>query len=164
MANTTYGTPYVTSSDYVTNYPTTSLALANAVDTNAFGIVALATKTADQTGIGSAGANISSLSATWTAYSARYYRTTLVIPWNRQQTSASYWTVQLRDGGTTVKQTAIFSRGSGDFAPVVLQLIETGLTGSTTRQGWISTAAGTVDITATGGSVPQIVVEDLGIL
>lgn len=33
MANTTYGTPYVTSSDYVTNYPTTSLALANQIDT-----------------------------------------------------------------------------------------------------------------------------------
>lgn len=35
MANTALGTPYVTSSDYVTSYPTTSLALANAID--AFG-------------------------------------------------------------------------------------------------------------------------------
>jgi hypothetical protein len=44
MANTALGTPYVTSSDYVTNYPTTSLALANAID--AFGGVRVYTNEA----------------------------------------------------------------------------------------------------------------------
>lgn len=44
MANTSLGTPYVTSSDYVTNYPTTSLALANAID--AFGGVRVYTNEA----------------------------------------------------------------------------------------------------------------------
>jgi len=32
VPNTTYGTPYVSSSDYVTNYPTVSQALANQID------------------------------------------------------------------------------------------------------------------------------------
>lgn len=33
MATTAAGTPYVVSSDTITSYPTTSLALANRVDT-----------------------------------------------------------------------------------------------------------------------------------
>lgn len=72
MANTALGTPYVTSSDYVTNYPTTSLALANSIDTLGRGTVAFASRTTAQGSITTT-QDLTGLSVTFTAQASRYY-------------------------------------------------------------------------------------------
>jgi len=124
------------------------------------GIIGVATKTADQTGISSV-ADVTSLTLTWTATSSRYYRTTVFF--NAQQ-NASIGTPQIyiTDGSGTVKTKVLSVQNTGDYWSSVVTLVETGLSGSTTRKVQALTNAGTLSILGNSTYPSLILIEDIG--
>lgn len=164
MPNTTYGTPYVSSSDYVSNWPTVSQSVANAIDTNAFGIIALANKTSAQGSIGSTEVDISSLSVTWTAYSARSYRITMYLGYLSLASAAGYIQAKITDSSNTQKQFGTQTIDAGRDTQIVVMSIESGLSGSVTRKGRISAQGGSLTVQGDSTRPAYIMVEDLGIL
>ena len=126
-----------------------------------FGRCGSASATADQTGISSA-VDLTSLTVTWTAVSSRYYRTTLYLPVLTQNATAGYVIGRITDGSATLKQAANHLAQTGDQFQMIVMTIETGLSGSTTRKGRLSTSAGTVDLTLGASSPAWIAVEDIG--
>lgn len=145
--NTTFSSGAVLTADQMNRLP--------------WGIIATASKTADQNGITTV-ADISSLSVTFTADSTRYYRTTLFLAQVQQNTSSGSVNIVITDSTPTTKFSMFTNMAAADFEPFALSVIETGLSGSTTRKGRISTSAGTVDVKGSSTIISYILVEDLG--
>lgn len=126
-----------------------------------WGIMGYASATANQTGI-TTETNITSLSVTFTADSTRIYRTTLYIGYIEQVTTAAYPEIRITDASNVEKQRATWYLLAGHGDSVIMSVIESGLSGSTTRKGRAATNAGTLTLTAGSTRPMQIVVEDLG--
>jgi hypothetical protein len=72
VPTTALGTPYVSSSDYVSNYPTVSQSLANSIDALPRGLAAYAQRTTSQGSVTTV-TDLTSLTVTFTANASRYY-------------------------------------------------------------------------------------------
>lgn len=125
-----------------------------------WGVMAYATKTADQTGITTL-TDITSLSVTFTAVSTRLYRTTV---WMRgsQITSAGTVSATVADGASVEKARVATSIIAAGFSALQVVLIETGISGSITRKARADTSAGTLSILGAAAGASLITVEDLG--
>lgn len=126
-----------------------------------WGVIGYASATANQT-VTTTEANLTSLTLTWTADSTRIYRTTVYVGYAEQATSAGYGELKITDGSNVQKMTAVAYQLAGYGDIFVASVIESGLSGSTTRKARGVTSAGT--LTFVGGSTRpmQIIVEDLG--
>ncbi len=126
------------------------------------GLQVVASKTATQTGVGGSFTDVTSLSATWTAVSSRYYKTTVYFPKLVQNTSSGYAQFQITDASNTTKQSSVEYPPSGDYFTSSMFLLETGLSGSVTRKVRATTSAGTLDIYGGSTQPTYIIVEDIG--
>lgn len=126
------------------------------------GVVYYNLVTANQTGISTVADITSMTAATWTASSSRTYRTTIYLPYCQQKTSGGVVVVRITDASNVDKQQWNGTFATSDFFAVAIQVIETGLSGSITRKGRISTSAGTVDLTQSATAPGYILVEDIG--
>jgi hypothetical protein len=118
--------------------------------------------TTDQTGIAASAVDVTSLSVTFTAEAGRLYRTT-VYAVIEQNTATSYATVWIMDGSNNAKRASSSVLTATGRATVTVVLLETGLTGSTTRKARASTTAGTLSILNGSNLTSSIIVEDLGV-
>lgn len=118
--------------------------------------------TANQTGISTVVDLTNMTAATWTAVTGRTYRTTIYLPYCQQKTSAGTVVVRITDASNVDKQQWNGTFAASDFFAVLIQVIETGLSGSITRKGRISTNFGTVDVTQSATTPGYIMVEDIG--
>jgi hypothetical protein len=126
------------------------------------GVVQVAAKTTDQTGI-STQADISSLSVTWTAVSGRYYRISVYLASVRQRTSGGIVVLNITDASNVSRTQQNVTLATDDFSPLVAVEVSNSLSGSITRKARIGTTAGTVDVpSATSPAGWYIMVEDLG--
>jgi hypothetical protein len=117
-------------------------------------------KVADQTGFTST-ADVSSLSVTVTAGSTRRLK---VSGYTRvlQNTSASTATVLLRDGSSAQLQAWQATLAIAAVTTMAPQVIVTPSSGSNTYKMSATTAAGTLDISASNQAPAFVLVEDLG--
>ena len=129
-----------------------------------WGVMGYGSATSNQTGISTV-ADVTGLTATFTANSTRYYRTTVYVANLVQITSNGYATLTITDGSNNQKQAGtmykVVANGNGE-APMAIVLIETGLSGSTTRKARLATSAGTVETRASSSQPALIVIEDIG--
>lgn len=125
------------------------------------GIMGYASATANQSGITTA-TDVTGLSVTFTANSTRYYRTTVYIYSSVQNTAGGFPEVRITDGSNVQKQTCVFQLDAGGQAPFHFSVVETGLSGSTTRKARALTTAGTLLLAAASTGPMFIVVEDIG--
>jgi len=126
------------------------------------GVVYYNLVTANQNGISTVADITSMTAATWTATSTRTYRTTVYLPYVQQKTSAGTVVARITDASNVDKQQWNGTMATSDFFAVVMQVIETGLSGSITRKARIATSAGTIDITQSSTAPGFIMVEDVG--
>lgn len=129
--------------------------------TGAWGVVAFASVTANQTGFASSAADVPGATVTFTAVAGRRYRTTLLLP---IMDSASAGTLAgfVTDAANTIKaqnNAGIAAGGSSNFQ---LMAIETGLSGSVTRKGRAISTGGSATISGSATSPISIMVEDVG--
>jgi hypothetical protein len=104
--------------------------------------------------------DLTSLSVTWTAVTSRRYRTRVVINSASQVSSAGYWSAFITNASNaTIQQAQGYAAASEDFT-IVAEIVETGLSGSTTRKARLGTSGGTINLNATG--TRYIIVEDIG--
>lgn len=126
-----------------------------------WGIMGYASATANQSGITTA-TDVTGLSITFTANSTRYYKTTFYTFSALQNTAAGYPEIRITDGSNVQKQSGVIYLGAGEQAPMFVSVVETGLSGSTTRKARAVTTAGTLLLAASSTSPMFIVVEDIG--
>jgi hypothetical protein len=130
------------------------------------GLIIRKSRTSNQTGIVSAESDVladsGSLSVTWTADPTRLYRTTFYCPYAEQQTTASYPIVKITDGSNVMKQSVDMYQAPSGGMPVHMVVIESGLSGSTTRKGRARTAAGSLTLVGGSDRPMFIAVEDIG--
>jgi tRNA G26 N,N-dimethylase Trm1 len=116
-----------------------------------------------QSGIAATATDITSCTTTFTADASRRYRTMLQIPRVDQATALGTVITEIVDAAAATLRATRLTLGIGEFGSLVVVLIETGLTGSTTRKATLRTTAGTVSTAGSSvGSLPLIVVEDIG--
>lgn len=127
----------------------------------AWGIVGSAAKATDQSGITTV-TDVTSLSVTFTAVPGRRYRTHLYLPVVTQASATGFASPTITDGSNAIKAQSNRLMQSGDQDHFNVWAVETGLSGSTTRKGRLTTSAGTVSITATSAVQALILVEDIG--
>lgn len=131
-----------------------------------WGVVGVATKSANQTGIGSSATDVTSLSVGWTAVANRYYRTTVIIPVFSQITSNGIVNLHITDNTSptpVIKQSVNFQATAGTDVNIQSFVVESNIAaGSATRKARILTTGGSGTITSSSTNVPTIVVEDLG--
>lgn len=134
--------------------------VATAVKLNALprGVMAHADGSTNS-GIGATPTVLTGVSIVFTAESTRRYKTTLVISRVDQITSASVATAVIADAAGAVRGSAVTNIAASGFSNFTVTASETGLSGSITRQGRLSTSAGTINTVA---PAPFIWVEDLG--
>ncbi len=132
------------------------------------GKVGYAVITASQTGI-STEADVTSLTVTWTAVSARLYRTSFFVFADANGTASSQRpSVKVTDGSNTKKLELFTEHNAAATAqsnvPLTGAILETGLSGSTTRKLRALSGGGgdTIDINAAADSPCYIIVEDVG--
>ncbi len=125
-----------------------------------------AVKTSMQTNVGTSTTDITSLSVTWTAASARYYKITAFV-WTLTGTLTSFPTVYIRDGSGTVLSTGYPAENNVPGAtglPCHLTAYVTGITGSQTAK--VSAIFSVNTNNQVGGQSGQgqafIIVEDIG--
>lgn len=135
----------------------------------AWGVVpgGFASVTSPQTGI-TATADVTSLTATWTAVAGRLYQIEFILPLDVNWTSGVQQpVVYITDGSNTVKQTITLPEFT-EAAPNVSVpgfVVEESLSGSTTRKLRASGGSGTgdsVDVNAAATAPAQLVVRDIG--
>lgn len=126
------------------------------------GVVYYNLVTANQTGISSVVDLTNMTAATWTAVSGRAYRITVYLPEVQQLTSAGTSVFRITDSSGNLKQFADHTSAANEFYNVNMQVIETGLSGSTTRKARASTDAGTLSLFMAATSPGFIMVEDIG--
>ena len=148
--------------------PTTDNQLARKayVDARAAGIVSIVEKTSSQTGITTV-ADITSMTATWTATSTRRYRVTVTAELGGT-TAGDLAILYITDGSNTVVQRAVFTgpalTGGQGYGHVNMQYHISGASGSLTRKVRLerNVGAGTVSLTASSAGPAYLVVEDVG--
>ena len=126
-----------------------------------WGIMGYASATANQSGI-TTETNVTGLSVTFTANSTRYYKTTVYTFSAQQNTTAGYAEIRITDGSNVQKSSGVIYQLAGVQAPMCVSVVETGLSGSTTRKARALTNAGTLLLAASATSPMFIVVEDIG--
>lgn len=128
--------------------------------------------TANQTGITDTAADLTSLTVTWTAVSARRYRTSFFVTLSAQTTIAQadndLCRVQITDGSNNIKTIGTVTHPVVDVGmSCVASVTETGLSGSTTRKlrGRRGNGFGTgnaMSLLAASTYPAYILVEDIG--
>jgi len=114
-------------------------------------------------GVGTTVTAIPGASITWTADPARWYRTVAEIGAFRQATASGRGFAYILDSGSTQLRTANASQPVNEYASLHLEVVESGLSGSTTRRLAVSASGGVIDVfNNTTGLAPFISVEDLG--
>lgn len=106
--------------------------------------------------------DITGLTVTWTAEAARLYKITVFVQ-VLQSSSTGLAVVTITDGSNTQKAAAGRTLGAAEYGAMNLTLLETGLSGSTTRKARLTTDAGTVETIGDANDHPLIIVEDVGI-
>ena len=142
--------------------PTTAqeAATKNYVDTrHPRGFVAMATATGPASGSGLF--DLTSCTVTFTADPTRRYKTTLMIPWLQVAAGNALYAIIGDAGGTYIRQQLFNFSGAGHAGYNVVA-IESGLTGSITRRGRVSSNTGNVTVPLAADTAPQILVEDIG--
>mgnify|MGYP007090086409 CR=1 FL=1 len=125
------------------------------------GEVGYASKTSHQTGITTAGADVTSMSVTFTAVAGRSYRVS-AMQRVTQQSSAAIVTMRLHDGsGTQLAAWQQTLEAAEVGTAIILARFSPGA-GSTTYKLNLITSAGTVDANASSTAPGFILVEDLG--
>ena len=130
------------------------------------GIMGYAQVTADQASI-SAVADLTSLTVTWTAVSARRYRTSFYVNANSSTVVAGNNPISIfiTDSSNTIKAQAVCTDNEAVLETMTLvgSVCETGLSGSTTRKLRAQqTGGGTMDLLAAATYPAYILVEDIG--
>lgn len=127
------------------------------------GKVASATATSSQGPLtGSTTYDITGLSVTWTAVSARLYRITIFLP-QISPATAHLNQLFLTDASNTQIQTAhVNGYDAYDFSMTLISL-ETGLSGSITRKARIKSTGTSFTLDSSSTSPSLILVEDLGL-
>lgn len=137
------------------------------------GVMGYAEVTANQTSIGITEVDLTSLTVTWTAVSSRRYRTSFVTSLEVNTLGSDTFdviTVYITDGSNTKKQTCDLAQphATNSQQTLVGSVVETGLSGSTTRKlrGLaMDTNAGTTlnaTLLASATAPCYILVEDIG--
>lgn len=162
MPNTSLGTPYVSSSDYVSNYPTVSQNLANAIDALPRGLVYAKQNTSLNQTISTTATAITGLSLTFTAVASRAYRISLYLPYGARPSTGRV-AVYIVSGATTLS-TAYFDGADAMPKDWFLSRVMTFSAGSTTIGASAQVDAGTGNATfiASATAPAQLVVEDMG--
>lgn len=141
-----------------------SVLTATNLDKHAGGWIGYVQVTANQTSITSL-VDITSLTLTVTALASRYHKTTMFLGSLASTVSADSVNAHITDGSNVDKQIAGVTLGAaGAGATMIVQVVETGWSGSTTRKGRIERAAGTGTITL-GAAATQpafLLIEDMG--
>lgn len=133
--------------------------------TAAIGPVGSGTLAATQAVTTAAGiTDITSTTVTWTADPLRAYRTTLQIGAADQTVANGVGTAYITDPSNVLKRNEAKTIVSGARSTFHLSVIESGLSGSTTRKARIATSGGTITLVATGAATfaPLLTVEDIG--
>jgi hypothetical protein len=115
--------------------------------------------TSDQTGISSV-TDITGLSVTFTAVSTRLYIAVLTVCVS-QQTSGGAVDLYLRDGASATVHRTTATLATNDAATIQICWPETGLSGSTTRKGSVSTSAGTMTVVGNASRNASLIIYDL---
>lgn len=162
MPNTSLGTPYVSSSDYVSNYPTVSQNLANAIDALPRGLVACKNSTTlNQTISSSTATTITGMSLTFTAVASRAYRVSFMLPYGQRPASGRL-TILIVNGATFLQQGYLDANVALPM-PWNLTRILTFSAGSQTITAQAAIDVGSPSGTLlAGGGVVQLSVEDMG--
>ena len=170
MPNTTYGTPYVSSSDYVSNYPTVSQTLANYLDTRFKALANIVQATSTYcTGVSNSVASFvdveQSSGVAFTASITPYYATSKVLVTVRLMVSASATqtvfgrllrgSTRIGEGATAGSRTPVAGTAYGDTGnpfPMVIQFLDNPATTSavTYKTQLAPTSSGTVYINQAG--------------
>lgn len=127
------------------------------------GVVFRNTITAAQNGIGTGATDMTNFSATWTATSSHLYRTTIFVPQVLQNTSTGTTSIVIADGSNNQISIAYMQQVTGAQFAMIVQAIETSLSGSITRKGRASTTANTINLVLASTAPGFILVEDLGL-
>jgi hypothetical protein len=117
--------------------------------------------TTNQTGITSV-ADITSMIVTWSAESSRLYRMTLYLPAVYVTATGGYVIGSITDGSNTQKALAQSWVGNTERVPMIVQSLESGLSGSTTRKGRFNGNGATVTLELSATQPGFILVEDIG--
>lgn len=125
------------------------------------GSMGYASKVSSQTGVTTAGADVTSLSVTFTAVAGRSYRVS-AMQRVTQQTSAGIVTMRLHNGaGTQLAAWQQTLQAAEVATSIILARFSPGA-GSTTYKLNLITSAGTVDANASSTAPGFILVEDIG--
>ncbi len=116
--------------------------------------------TSAQTGFNNTAAQMSGCSVTFTADASRKYRTIVHLPRVDQITLAGFVYLIIGDASATITNGSVITLSAAASGSVTTESIETGLSGSVTRVGWLRTTSGTANTVT--GYLPIISVEDVG--
>lgn len=125
------------------------------------GQIAIATAAASQTGISTV-ADLTSLTATWTAVTGRSYRVTAHVPEVQQQTSTGLIDLLITDSSNTQVARSRLSLASTFRSPITSTVVLSGISGSVTYKARMLTSAGTVDVTLSSTQKAHFMVDDIG--
>jgi hypothetical protein len=115
----------------------------------------------DQTAI-TTDTDITGLSVAWTAESSRLYRTTVTVG-VQQVSNAGTITISIANASNTIVRRRTVSLAAGGYAEVTVVLLETGVSGSTTRKARAFSTASSLSVLGASVHNASIVVEDLGV-
>lgn len=108
--------------------------------------------------------DIPGCTVTWTADPTRRYKTTLVIPYVvLAAANGGFYGHITNAGSTQIKSVMVSPNGAANAtAAGHLTLVETGLSGATTRKGRVTSITGAITTHASPEYAPYILVEDIG--
>ena len=152
-----------------TNPKGTAATVKARLDDMPAGVIAYTDKKTAQDGITTI-VDVSGLSATWTAVSGRYYRTSVYVLIDTNWTSGEVRPViYLTDGSNNQVQVkpepAIYTSADYINVGVGFSFVETGLSGSVTRKvraETTGTGVGTIDVKGFAAAPAFLLVEDIG--
>jgi hypothetical protein len=128
----------------------------------AWGEVAYASTTTAQNGVTTT-VDLTGLSVTFTAVPGRKYRTTLYVSRVAKNTAAGAASASITDATPTDLSLVSNSLAASELGQLLVQLRETGLSGSITRKGRIATSgANDLDVQSATSRPSFIMVEDIG--
>ena len=131
-------------------------------DDYARGVMGYVTKTTDQNGVGTSATDISGLSVTFTAESARLYRVSMNVSKMVQNTNQAYAYLAIADASNNNKAWWQQLVNATEEASGHASFLVTGISGSTTYKGRIYTSNATIDLKASSNQPTYLLVEDIG--
>ncbi len=126
------------------------------------GVVYYNSVTANQTGITTVADITNMTAATWTATSTRLYRTTIYLPSVYVTATGGYVLGLITDGSSGQKAQTQSWCGNTERIGMVISVVESGLSGSTTRKGRFNGNGATVTLENSATAPAYIIVEDVG--